>query len=118
MTIEPERLFRLLADPTRLRAVILLHEEGRLCVCELAHALGASQPKISRHLAQLRESGLLRDERRGQWVHYRLAEDLPAWVSAVLAAAARGPEGDALPGQADRQRLQGMPNRPALPHGA
>ena len=45
MTFSPEILFRLLADPTRLQSVMLLHAEGRLCVCELTHALQLSQPK-------------------------------------------------------------------------
>ncbi len=48
------------------------------------------QPKVSRHLAMLRETGLVLDERRGQWVHYRLAPELPAWVEAILDAAVDG----------------------------
>lgn len=111
MNIQPERLFRLLADTTRLRSVILLREEGRLCVCELTHALQVSQPKISRHLAQLRDAGLVSDERRGQWVHYRLAEELPDWVHQVIEASA---EGVGVPWRAAHERLCGMPNRPSL----
>ena len=109
MSMTADRLFHLLADETRLRSILLLHAEGRLCVCELVYALGLSQPKISRHLAQLRDGGLVVDERRGQWVHYRLADDLPDWVHAVIVAAGRA--GD---GQADRERLRSMPERPAV----
>ncbi len=47
-------------------------------------ALGESQPKVSRHLAQLRNSGLLADRRQGQWVYYRLHPDLPDWVHELL----------------------------------
>lgn len=110
----PDRLFHLLSDRTRLRSVLLLHAEGRLCVCELVHALEISQPKISRHLAQLRDGGLVTDERRGQWVHYRLADGLPRWVHDVIAAAARGDEGAGIDCQGDRERLHGMPERPAV----
>ncbi|MNH36919.1 HTH-type transcriptional repressor AseR [compost metagenome] len=53
-------------------------------MCELVCALDDSQPKISRHLAQLRGCGLLLDRRQGQWVYYRLNPDLPAWVRDVL----------------------------------
>lgn len=114
MRMTPEKLFHLLSDVTRLRSVFLLHAEGRLCVCELVHALEVSQPKISRHLAQLRDGGLVTDERRGQWVHYRLADDLPGWVDDVIAGAARGAEGAAIDWQADRERLRCMPDRPAV----
>ena len=114
MMITPDRLFHLLADATRLRSVVLLHAEGRLCVCELVHALDVSQPKISRHLAQLRDAGLLTDERRGQWVHYRLADDLPAWVFEVITAAACGIDDADIDWRADRERLCCMPNRPAI----
>jgi len=111
MTIQPEKLFRLLADATRLRSMILLQAEGSLCVCELTHALDVSQPKISRHLGQLRDAGVVVDERRGQWVHYRLADDLPDWVHEVLSASARGAQ---LPWGVVRERLHCMPNRPLL----
>ena len=114
MNIRPEKLFHLLSDATRLRSVLLLHAEGRLCVCELVHALEVSQPKISRHLAQLRDAGLLADERRGQWVHYRLADDLPTWVHEVIAVSARGIDDADIDWQADRERLCCMPNRPAV----
>lgn len=77
-------LFKLLADETRLRLVLLISSEGELCVCELVCAVDASQPKISRHLAELRRSGLLQDRRQGQWVYYRLNDRLPAWVCHVL----------------------------------
>jgi|SRR5690554_926731 len=73
-------LHKCLADETRLRMVLLIVDQGELCVCELTSALQISQPKISRHLALLRQQGLLQDRRQGQWVHYRLNPDLPAWA--------------------------------------
>ena len=65
------QLFKNLSDETRLGIVLLLREMGELCVCDLCTALDQSQPKISRHLAMLRESGLLLDRKQGKWVHYR-----------------------------------------------
>ncbi len=47
-------------------------------------ALDASQPKISRHLAQLRACELLHTRRQGQWIHYRLNEELPDWALTVI----------------------------------
>ncbi|MCQ4272062.1 metalloregulator ArsR/SmtB family transcription factor [Pseudomonas kuykendallii] len=82
--ITPPEVFRNLADETRARATLLIASQGELCVCELVCALDDSQPKISRHLAQLRSSGLLRDRRQGQWVYYRLNPELPAWVQEML----------------------------------
>ncbi|OOE84691.1 transcriptional regulator [Salinivibrio sp. PR6] len=76
----PHQFFKLLADETRVRCLLLIAREGQLCVCELTEALDTSQPKISRHLAQLRASGVLVDTRQGQWVFYRLAADLPGWM--------------------------------------
>ncbi len=65
------KLFKALGDPTRLRIVKML-ERGELCVCQLTAALGMGQSRISRHLAILKDSGLIEDRRQGKWVHYRL----------------------------------------------
>lgn len=82
--IEPAQLFKCLSDETRLYTTLLIEREGELCVCELVHALGDSQPKISRHLAQLRNCGILDDTRRGQWVFYTIANDLPKWALKII----------------------------------
>ena len=65
------RLFKALADETRLRIVALL-SHGELCVCHLEEALRLSQPKVSRHLATLRSAGVVEHRRDGTWVYYRL----------------------------------------------
>lgn len=78
------RFFKCLSDETRLSIMLLIFTEGELCVCELISALQDSQPKVSRHLAQLRNCGLLQDERRGQWVYYKLHHNLPLWAHNVL----------------------------------
>jgi len=82
--LDPTSVFKCLADETRARATLLITREGELCVCELVCALDDSQPKISRHLAQLRTCGLLLDRRQGQWVYYRLNPDLPTWIRTLL----------------------------------
>ena len=87
MSLTPLRLFKNLSDETRLGIVLLLKEMGELCVCDLCAALDQSQPKISRHLAMLRESGLLLDRKQGKWVHYRLSPHMPAWAAQVIAQA-------------------------------
>lgn len=71
------RLFKALADETRLRIVALL-SHGELCVCHLEEALRLSQPKVSRHLATLRAAGVVLDRREGTWVYYRLLRQADA----------------------------------------
>jgi ArsR family transcriptional regulator len=111
MNLDAGSLFLMLSDETRLRALMLLAAEQELCVCELTHALAASQPKISRHLAQLRETGLLQARREGQWMYYRIQPDLPDWVSNILHHALLG-NSNVEPFRSDRQHLRTMPNRP------
>lgn len=82
------QFFKCLADDTRLRCMLLIEKEDELCVCELMAALDDSQPKISRHLALLRKSGLLQDRRQGQWVFYHLDPSLPEWCKKLLHDAA------------------------------
>lgn len=83
--MNPVDFYKCLADETRLRALLLIHRETELCVCELTAALDESQPKVSRHLAQLRKCGLLLDRRQGQWIFYRLNPGLAEWCLQVLA---------------------------------
>lgn len=96
--------FHALSDATRLRCLALLHVEGELCVCDLVRALDMAQPKISRHLALLRDMGVVTARREGVWMHYHLDPDMPAWWRVVL--------DEALPaqiageqGQTDQARL-------------
>lgn len=115
--MQPESLFASLANATRLRCIILLSNQGELCVCELTHALGVSQPQVSRHLAQLREQGLVTDRRAGHWVYYRVNPVLPAWAGAVLDELCTGLS-DQDPFAADRRLLHAMPDRPEAPRCA
>lgn len=83
-SLTPLALFKNLSEETRLTLVLLLRQAGELCVCELVSALEESQPKVSRHLAMLRESGLLIDRREGKWNYYRLSPHMPAWAAAII----------------------------------
>jgi len=112
VAIDAPTFFRMLADGTRLRVLMLLQRGGELCVCELTHALALSQPKISRHLAQLRESGLVLTERAGQWVYYRINPDLPVWARDTLHSTRNGVSRQD-PFVEDYRLLKGMPDRPA-----
>ncbi|MFC3609719.1 metalloregulator ArsR/SmtB family transcription factor [Stutzerimonas tarimensis] len=107
--LTPATLFKCLADETRARMTLLVAQEGELCVCELTTALDDSQPKISRHLAQLRSCGILAARRQGQWVYYRLHPDLPDWVPATLEGLLAANRHWLKP---NVQRLERMRNRP------
>jgi len=109
--MEPDYLFNVLSDPTRLRALMLIEAQGELCVCELTHALGESQPKISRHLALMREAGIVESRRDGTWMHYRLSDALPAWATEVLSQTLQQIAG-LDPYKSDLHQLTSMPNRP------
>jgi DNA-binding transcriptional ArsR family regulator/SAM-dependent methyltransferase len=63
-------VLRLLADPTRVRLLALLENE-ELTVAELAAVLHLAQPRVSTHLAKLKEAGLVRDRRAGVSAYYR-----------------------------------------------
>lgn len=68
------KVFKALSDETRMRMLKLLLE-GELCVCAIMQVLEISQSRASRNLGILREAGLLKDRRDGQWVHYSLIKE-------------------------------------------
>ena len=69
------QLFKALSDSTRLRMLLLLLNNGELCVCDLMESLEIPQSTASRHLALLRNAGLVDGERHGTWMYYRLVEN-------------------------------------------
>jgi len=89
MTARPlpqmEALFKALADETRLRILGLLLA-GEVCVCDIHESLKIPQPKVSRHLAYLRRSGLVETRRDGLWIHYRLARPSNPVIATVADA--------------------------------
>lgn len=103
MNPDPVSLLGALAETTRLRIVHLLERKGELCVCDLVSALQTHQPKISRHLAILRNAGIIKGRREGTWVHYRLEPQLPTWASQAIAHLLEGCDG--APYRDDLQRL-------------
>ncbi len=105
-------IFAALSDPIRLRCLTLLVRRGELCACELTYALQAGQPQISKHMALLRDVGLVKDRRDAQWVLYSIAPDLPDWVAGALSSAVQGVLQTDLHAE-DVLRLQGMTARPA-----
>lgn len=79
-----DRVFRAMADPTRRRILLLLRERD-MTAGEIGRHFPLAQPTVSRHLAVLKEAGLVRDERRGANVVYRLeATVLQAWLAWLL----------------------------------
>jgi len=113
MLNETDTFFKMLSDSTRLRSLMLMQAEGELCVCELTHTLNLSQPKISRHLAHLREAGVLVARRNGTWMYYRINSDMQAWALQVLQTTLDGIR-DTEPFISDQKMLNAMANRPGL----
>ena len=111
--IQPEAIMRALADNTRLRIINLLSSQPELCVCELTGAMDMAQPKVSRHLAILREAGVVLDRRQGLWIYYRIHTDLPAWAARLLAAVHDGCQGKK-PYIDDHKRLSALSTDPAV----
>ena len=67
-------VLKLLGDKTRLSMMKLL-EKNDCCVCEFVEIFGISQSAISQHLRKLRDVGLVKEQRRGQWILYSLNRD-------------------------------------------
>lgn len=111
MKIEPNTFFTALANEIRLRCLLLIQIEGELCVCELMHGLDLSQPMVSRHLALLRDSGLVIDRREGQWIYYSINPKLDDYAQSILQTTAQANSHQA-PFSSDFKTLNSMPNRP------
>lgn len=76
-TVEIERIsniFKLLGDKTRLTMIKMLDNHDA-CVCEFVEIFKTSQPAISQHVRKLKDAGLVRETRRGQWIIYSLNKD-------------------------------------------
>jgi len=85
-SVDLATLFAALADTTRLRLLNLM--AGReVCVCYFVEILRQGQPKISRHLAYLRNAGIVSARREGKWMHYRIHPPADSGAAAILDAA-------------------------------
>lgn len=102
---EIARVYKALADETRLRVLLLLAELGELCVCDIEAALEITQSKTSRHLRVLKEARLVSDRRDGAWVHYRLDDD-PSEIGREAIAVLRRTLGQSAEGRRDVARAR------------
>jgi ArsR family transcriptional regulator len=109
--LNEQSFFDLLSDETRRRLLCLLLKEGELCVCELHYALDMAQPKISRHLAAMRETEVLAVRRDGTRIYYRLDTRLPLWAYRILESLPEAGNHTVIIKQ-DLLRLRQMSNRP------
>jgi ArsR family transcriptional regulator len=78
-------VLKLLGDKTRLTIVGIL-KQRECCVCEFLEVFDTSQPSISQHLRKLKDAGLIKEERRGQWIYYSLntQSDLYGLIEDIL----------------------------------
>jgi len=83
--IDMAAFFKALSEPVRLRIIYLMLQRGELCVCDIVDSLTVSQSVVSRHLAYLRNQGLVSTRRDGVWVYYELLSP-SSFVADVLAA--------------------------------
>ena len=109
--LQMETMFMALADRTRLRLLHLM-AQGEVCVNVFTEALGESQPKVSRHLAYLRNAGLVDTRRHGKWIYYSISwpadEELASVLDATIAALRSDPDL-----VADRYKLSVLNTLPA-----
>ena len=85
--VELAAVFKVLADPARLRllSMVASASAGEVCACDLVAPLGRSQPTVSHHLSLLVDAGLLTREKRGRWAWYRVVPERLAGLGGVLA---------------------------------
>ena len=99
------KLFKALADPTRLRVLMLL-QVRELCVCELTYILGLEQSRVSHHMRILREAGLVDDLRQGRWMIYRMPARARAFVDDLFAGLGRARLGNPARRAGDARKLE------------
>lgn len=83
------RFFGVLSDETRLEMLWLLFNQREICVCDFMGALDITQSKASRHLATMRNAGLVLDRREGTWSYYALNTQNEESVQNLLRALRR-----------------------------
>jgi ArsR family transcriptional regulator len=102
-TFQVERFFQALGDKTRLRLLNLMGDR-EICVCYFVEILDQPQPKISRHLAYLRNAGIVAARRDGKWMHYRIVMPPNEGAAQVLRQVLQSLQEEKAM-QADRNRL-------------
>ncbi|WP_234996569.1 helix-turn-helix transcriptional regulator [Demequina sp. NBRC 110054] len=84
LATESAALLAAIADPLRHSVLRFLDREGEQCVCDIQAAIPIAGNLLSYHLKTLRDAGLVSTQRRGRWVHYRVADDAASRLSAAL----------------------------------
>lgn len=99
--------FKALSDLTRIRALrMILAAEGPVCVCELADALELPQYQVSKHLAILRQVGLVTDSRIGTWVYYSIPSDAGEFAAGLYSLVRERVNGPIFEGDAKRLKAR------------
>lgn len=108
-----DEFFKVLADETRLRclAIIAIHQE--VCVCEIVHALGLPQSKISRHLSIMKLNNIIRQRKKGQWALYSMHPELSVFKQEIIDLIIQEQE-NIKSFQTDNKKLISMNNRPVI----
>ena len=70
------KTFKALSDESRLRILGIILRSEELCVCDIEYVMGFTQTKVSRHLAYLKNAGLVEDRRQGLWMLYRATRSI------------------------------------------
>ena len=78
-----EQQLKALADKNRLTLLACM-KNGEVCVCDFVEVLGISQPAVSQQLKKLKDAGIILERKSGTWKYYRIAEQLPPVVEAVI----------------------------------
>lgn len=83
------RMFKALADPTRVRLLSLIAASPgqEACVCDLTEPVGLSQPTVSHHMKLLVEAGLVTREQRGKWAYFSIVPGMLDGLAAALSPA-------------------------------
>ncbi|SIT94315.1 ArsR/SmtB family transcription factor [Pontibacter indicus] len=79
-----EQVLKALADDSRLRMLHLILRNKEMCTSDLEHVLDFTQTKTSRHLAYLRNAGLVTPRKLDQWVYYSLKEEASDFVQQIF----------------------------------
>ena len=75
----------LLGNQVRLSIILLIREETKLCVCDLAEILEMKIPAISQHLRKLKEGGIINSNRKGTVLYYSIVSEYLTFTDNILA---------------------------------
>ncbi|WP_242916168.1 ArsR/SmtB family transcription factor [Pontibacter liquoris] len=79
-----EQVFKALADESRIRILHLIVRNKEMCTSDLEHVLDFTQTKTSRHLAYLRNAGLVTSRKLDQWVYYTIKDEAADFVTQIF----------------------------------